>query len=114
MKWVCTNLHCNDLQKYPLRAAPMRAGCVAVITGAQDGRQRQPMRASTAVRADRAAEASPVVEAVTIAPSAIRNTGSAGIGEALSTHAVTCWWKECLRSEEHTSELQSLMSISYA
>src|SRR3546814_18654092 len=91
MKWVCTNLHCNDLQKYPLRAAPMRAGCVAVITGAQDGRPRQPMRASTAVRADRAAAASPVVEAVTIAPSALRNTTYAGIGGAPSTPPVTRW-----------------------
>src|SRR3546814_8987349 len=107
MKWVCTNLHCNDLQKYPLRAAPMRAGCVAVITGSQDGRQRQPMRASTAVRADRAAEASPVVEAVTIAPSAIRNTGSAGIGEALSTHAVPFRWKACLCARTSRSEGQT-------
>src|SRR3546814_16700728 len=103
MKWVCTNLHCNDLQKYPLRAAPMRAGCVAVITGAQDGRQRQPMRASTAVRADRAAEASPVGAAVTIAPPAIRTTGSAGLGAALSTHAVSLWLAVCFGiSEAHS------------
>src|SRR3546814_2572700 len=36
------------------------------------------------------------------------------VGEALSDTSAYRWWSALARSEEHTSELQSLMRISYA
>src|SRR3546814_8632615 len=37
-----------------------------------------------------------------------------GYGEVRLDRDVTCVLQQCFRSEEHTSELQSLMRISYA
>src|SRR3546814_3629378 len=39
---------------------------------------------------------------------------SAGLRDAIDANGATLAWVDLLRSEEHTSELQSLMRISYA
>src|SRR3546814_9479976 len=44
----------------------------------------------------------------------LRGIGQVPLGEASFRHCPACAATDCRRSEEHTSELQSLMRISYA